>query len=208
MSEKERLKIKEHKKINKDLKRTGILLTVFCVAMSVTTLLVRLHLDKLERDEDNIPRKIAVSNNELSYARIKSNNGSKTDFSESYDYQFDGSEVIRDYKSKYVYFLVNKETHELEEFVIIDAKQLFDNDCRLIYDFNTEELLAIHGHRGSHEAYYSYLEKEYDWFSLRDAIAFLGEKEKDYYTKEEIDSIKKRFIESYRINETAKRQDK
>lgn len=151
---------------------------------------------KNQYDENGIPKKI-----------VAFSNGYETKFDKCYDYQVIDNEAIKKYKSKYIYFLVNKETDEIDEFVIFDGKEFSNNTIlKHIYDFDTEDLLTfqkacpdLFDEEYMNQAYYNYLVKENDWFTLKDSLALFGETCKDYYTKEEIKNIEEKFIEAYKM---------
>ena len=203
--EQERLKIVKKGRIEDIALRSIMVLAVVAVISTIGYAIYdNIKFRKAQYDENGIPKRLPI---ESSIA---------TPFDKSYDFVFDNDEAIREYKSQYIYFLKNNETGEFSEFVMFNGRE-YNNKAivKHVYDFETEELLAyekdfpdLFESRYLNQIYYDYLEDNFTWYTLKDAIKLLDEKYKDHYTKEEIMDIEDRFIKRLNQIDEAKRLNK
>ncbi len=145
-------------------------------------------------------------------------NGYDEPFDRSYEYVISDGKPVKMFKSKYINYLINNDTHEISTYVMLDGREYNNKAIGMeLFDYDTKELLAfeklvpdllednIEG-----RPYYEYLQNNYTWIPLTDSYKYidLGMNIKDSYSEEEIETIKEKVLSGFNLIEDSKRMVK
>ena len=139
-------------------------------------------------------------------------------FDRSYEYVISDGQPVKMYKSKYINYLINNDTHEISTYVKLDGRDFNNFFIGMeLFDYDTKELLAFEKLKPDlfeddieGRPYYEYLQNNFTWIPLTDSYKYVdfGMNVKDSYSEEEIETIKEKVLTGFELIEDSKKMVK